>query len=377
MIQDVYIIGATGKVGRELVEQIFKKGDVDPSRHPDPTRIVGLASSTHTLYLPEGISLEQAYAFSSKDYSHAEPYKKNNHGEFIERARYGFRDGGSTLVFIDATAETEPMIQFHKQVIRETQYGLVTANKNPIAFSDYDTFRELTIDVGRYGYRCSVMAGAEVIPFIRDSKDVNDPIYNVEGCFSGTNGFITSELEKFDGDGTSKRLSDVVREAYENGYTEPHPRDDLNGVDVARKLVIIARSIGLPVGMENVLIEPLIPEEYLKEDDVGRFLEGLVEFDELLEHRMAMARDNNLTLRYVANIDMRGEDSVLKVSLQDVPKDSLLGRLEGTANQVVITTGTFKNGYPIGPLPGAGKEETAQNIRRELLSLLPVRRDHI
>ena len=376
MIQDVYIMGATGNVGKELVRQLFERGDTDPNRHVNPTRIVGLASSTHTIYLPQGILPEQAYAFTSKGYSDAHADTYTDHGTLIDRARYGFRAGGSTLVFVDVTALKQEMTKFHLQVIRDTPYGLVTANKNPIASSDYAIFKELTADIRRYGYRCSVMAGAEAIPFIRDARDVNDPIHSVQGCFSGTNGFITSELEKCDADGKSKRLSDIVKEAHKCGYTEPHPRDDLNGIDVARKLVIIARSMGLPIGMENVLREGLIPKEYLLEDDVPKFLDNLVNLDSGFAMKIANAKSHGSTLRYVASIDMQGEIPVLEVSLKEVPQESLLGMLKSTKNQLVITTKTFSDGYPIGPLPGAGIDVTAQNVRRDLLYLLIDRRDH-
>ncbi len=375
MVQDLYIIGATGKVGQELVKQIFEKGDTDPTRHLNPTRIVGLASSTHTLYLPHGISPEQAFAFAGKHYEGAEKYSHLR--ELLEKARYGLRGDESTLVFVDATALNEQMIQLHLQVMEQTPYGIVTANKNPIALSDYNTFQRLTHDTRRYGYRCSVMAGAGAVPFVRDAKDLGDPIYFIEGCLSGTNGYITSELEKFeDGGETSKAFSDIVRGALNKGYTEPHPRDDLNGLDVARKLVVIARSAGIPIGIRDVAVKPLVPEEYLHEDDVGKFLSNLASLDETFRQRTANARANGLTIRYVARIDMRGKSPVLEVSLQKVPKNSLLGSLEGTLNQIVVTTESYPRGYPIGPVPGAGLDVTARNIRWDLLNLLPQRKDN-
>ncbi len=375
MIRDIYIVGATGRVGQELVKQIFEKGDTDPTRHLNPTRIVGLASSTHTLYLPHGISPEQAFAFVGKHYEGAEKYSRL--GELLEKARYGLRGDESTLIFVDVTALNEQMIQFHLQVMEQTPYGIVTANKNPIALSDYNTFQRLTRDTRRYGYRCSVMAGAGAVPFVRDAKDLGDPIYVVEGCLSGTNGYITSELEKFEGDRkTPKALSNIVKDAFNEGYTEPHPRDDLNGLDVARKLVVIARSAGMPIGIGDVAVKPLVPEEYLQEDNVDKFLSSLAALDGTFRQRIANARANGLTLRYVARIDMHGESPVLGVSLREVPKNSLLGGLEGTLNEIVITTKSYPRGYPIGPVPGAGLDVTARNIRWDLLNLLPQRKDN-
>ena len=376
MIQDLYIIGATGKVGKELVKQIFEKGDTDTSHHLNPTRVVGLASSTHTLYLPQGISKEQASAFAKKDYTHAQAYGRLE--ELLERARYGLRGEESTLVFVDATALNEPMTQFHLQVIEQTPYGIVTANKNPIALSNYKTFQILTSDVRRYGYRCSVMAGADAVPFVRDAKDLDDKIHSIEGCLSGTNTFILSELEKTEEDGaTSKTLSGVVRQAREEGYTEPHPRDDLNGLDVARKLIVIARSAGLPIGINDISRKALIPEEYLHEDDVDKFLSRLTELDGTYKQKMADARAHGHALRYVARIDMQGESPIMEVSMQEVPKNSSLGQLEGTLNAIVIVTESYPKGYTIGPAPGAGLEVTARNIRRDLLDLLPQRRNGV
>lgn len=380
MIQDVYIIGATGDVGTELVKQIFEKGDTDPTRHLNPTRIVGLASSTHTLYLPQGISPEQAFAFKNRDYSNADRY--GNDSELLERARYGLRGEESTLVFVDVTSSKDPMhdpmTQFHLEVIKQSPYGLVTANKNPIALSDYKTFQILTQDVRRYGYRCSVMAGADAVPFVRDARDLNDRIHSIEGCLSGTNTFIPSELEKFEEDGvTLNSLSSIVRNAKKNRYTEPHPRDDLNGLDVARKLIVIARSAGLPIGINDISIKPFIPEEYLHEDSVDKFLDSLTSLDGGFRQRMADAKANGLTLRYVARIDMHGEIPLIEVSLQEVPKNSSLGSLEGTLNAIVIVTESYPRGYPIGPAPGAGLEVTARNVRRDLLDLLPRRGNRI
>lgn len=366
MIQDVYVMGATGRVGSEVVRQIFEKGDTDPTRHTNPTRIVGLASSTHTLYISQGISPEQAFNFTKKDYKGAETYGK--YGELLEKARYGLRNDESQLVFVDVTALNEPMTQFHLQIIGQTPYGIVTANKNPIALSDYNTFQTLTQDVGRYGYRCSVMAGADVVPFVRDAKDLQDTILKIEGSFSGTLGYVSSELEK------GRLLSGVVREAFDEGYTEPHPRDDLNGLDVARKLVVIARSAGLTIGIGDINVKPFVDESYFNENDVELFLDSLKGSDEIFSKRMADAKRNNFTLRYVATIDYSGDTPRLEVSLREVPKTSPLGGLEGTMNKMVITTEAYPNGYVI-EAPGAGLEVTARNIRRDLLELLPQRKN--
>jgi len=364
MIQDVYIIGATGKVGNVLVEQIIKN-DTDPKIHTNPTRIVGLASSTHTIYSPKGLSHEQALNFANRHYDDAQEY--DHLSQLLEVGRQSLRDEKSILIFVDVTALNEPMTEFHLMVMGETSYDIVTANKNPIALSDYPTFQRLTGNIRRYGYRCSVMAGAESVTFLQDLKDVNDRAQKIEGCFSGTLGYITSELEK------GRKFSEVIREANEKGYTEPHPRDDLNGLDVARKLVVLARTAGYAVGMENVEVKPFIPEEYFSEDDVHRFLDAMSRLDGNFEERMTRAKNKGLTLRYIGKMDATSGNVKLEVSLQEVLKQSPLGSLGGTVNKLFVVSSTYPHGYSV-EAPGAGLEVTAQNIRRDLLHLLPERK---
>lgn len=368
MIQDLYIVGATGNVGSTLVKQIFEKGDTDPARHANPTRIVGLASSKHALYLPDGIGSQQAFAFADKKCDGAGEY--NNLGELLQTARYGPRDEKTMLVFVDVTALKEQMIEFHHEVISKTPYSIVTANKNPLAFSDYEVFQELTTDPRRYGYRCSVMAGADTVPFLRDLRDLNDKLHLIEGCLSGTNGFITSELE------SGGNLSDILRKAHAEGYTEPHPRDDLNGLDVARKLVVLARTAGYPINMEDIQVEPFIPEQYLLEDDVDRFLDSVSKLDAEFKEKMANAQKKRQTLRYVAQMDVSGETPILTVSLKEVPKTSSLGSLTGTFNKTIITSDAYPRGYSI-EAPGAGLDVTARNVRRDLLEMILERRNSI
>ena len=189
MPQNVFIIGATGKVGSTLTRQIYNKGDTKFSLHANPTRIVGLASSSSLVFSRKGISQTAAFDFLNTKKGSAQYH---NLEELLVLARKNFKD----LVFVDMTALREPMTEFHKKIIRETRYSIVTANKNPIAYSDYKTFLFLTKEPDRYGYRCSVMAGADAVPFLRDLRDVGDRPTLIEGCFSGTLGYITSMLEK-------------------------------------------------------------------------------------------------------------------------------------------------------------------------------------
>ena len=164
-----------------------------------------------------------------------------------------------------------------------------------------------------------------------------------------------------------------VRKARDEGYTEPHPRDDLNGLDVARKLVILARTAGYPVNLEDVKVNPLIPKEYLQEDNVEKFLDQLTKLDEEFMREINIPRLNGLVPRYIARMYFESNKPVLEVELKNIPKQSPLGQLEGTLNKIVIKSEAYDIGYSI-EARGAGLDVTARNIRRDLLHLLKERR---
>ena len=362
MIQDVFIIGATGKVGRTLARQIIERGDTDSRRHLNPTRVVGLASSSNLIYSPKGLPHDEVFKFVERKNDNYKKYSAL--GELLDTAKHE----KNNLVFVDATSLNEPMTDFHLRLIEETPYGIVTANKNPIALSSYETFQRLTNDVKRYGYRCSVMAGAHAVPFLQELRDVNDPPLILQGCFSGTLGYISSELEK------GRKFSEILHEAYKKGYTEPHPRDDLSGLDVARKLVVLARTAGYNANIKDIDLAPFVPKKFLEEEDINKFMEGINSLDEDFTSRMNNALKKSHTLRYVAQMDAR-DGIKLSVSLMEVPKKGSFGSLAGTLNQLAVVTNTYPEDGPyLIQSPGAGLKVTAQNIRGDLLYLLPERK---
>ena len=366
MIQNLFILGATGKVGSTLVRQIFEKGDTDSNIHANPTRIIGLASSEEYVFVPEGISRQQACDFIERRSGITQKY--DNLNQLLKIANNGSGYDGNMLAFVDVTAVNKPMAKFHLDVIRKTPYSIVTANKNPIALSDYGTFIELTKKLDRYGYRCSVMAGAEAVSFLRDLKDVNDQPKFIQGCFSGTLGYIASELEK------GKKFSEIILEAREKGYTEPDPRDDLNGLDVARKLIVLARTAGFSAGLKDINVSPFIPKGYFKDESMEEFLASTKVLDSEFEKRFSEAKKRGMTLRYVAQMNIVHGIPSLDVSLKEVPKESPLGSLKGTLNKIVVVSSTYPENSPYSvEAPGAGLEVTAQNIRRDLLYLIKER----
>lgn len=365
MIQYIFIIGATGKVGKTLVNQIIDCGDGDFRTHSNPTIIVGLASSENFVFSKDDISKKQCLDFINKE-GQMQAYKDlTDLYVNVRKVGYGFE---RKLVFIDVTS-SDNMTDFHLRINDEKMFGMITANKKPLSMSNYETFSKITSNVKKYGYRCSVMAGAEAVSLLQDLYDVKDAPTLIFGCFSGTLGYICTELEK------EKPISEIIKCAKELGYTEPHPRDDLSGIDVARKLLILARTAGYRVNMDDIKITPFIPKEYLNEENVEKFMESIEKLDKIFEEKVSLAKQKGNVLRYVAKMEVKNNNPELTVSLQEVLKNSSLGSLVGTSNKITVVSKVYPINKPyIVEAPGAGLDITAQNIRRDLLYQLEGRK---
>jgi homoserine dehydrogenase len=349
-MKNIFILGATGNIGQELIKQIYEK--------QKEIRIVGLASSKKYTTLSKGFTQKECLDFSLKSDIFTNG-KEMNFSEILSDCK---NLGLKNLCFVDVTS-SKKILDFHKEIIFNSDYKIVTANKNPLTICSYEDFAKLTQNRLRYAFRSCVMAGADTIFFLQDLKQMNEEIIEIEGCFSGTLGYICSQLEE------KKKFSQIVRQAKEKGYTEPHPRDDLNGFDVVRKLLLMGRVIGLPINLENINLTPFIPENYFERENIEEFLSSLESLDSDFFKKFEDARKTEETLKYVANIkqDSSGKYNC-NVSLTQVPKTSVLGSLSGTSNKVsIITKNSYSKESPyVIQSPGAGIEVTAGNVRRDI-----------
>jgi aspartokinase/homoserine dehydrogenase 1 len=196
-----------------------------------------------------------------------------------------------------------------------------------------------------------------VIQTLRDLLDTGDTLLSIEGIFSGTLAWL---FNRYDG---SHPFSELVLEAKALGYTEPDPRDDLSGTDVARKLVILAREAGLSLSLEHVAVESLVPRALAgtSRDD---FLVRLSELDETMRQRLARAHDSGKVLRYLARLDHQGRASV---GLTELPSDHAFAHLRLTDNVVQFSTRRYRDNPLIVQGPGAGPEVTAAGVFADLL----------
>ena len=239
---------------------------------------------------------------------------------------------------------------------------VITPNKQAGAgpLARYAAIREACAKTGaRFRYEATVGAGLPVISTLRDLLDTGDELLAIDGIFSGTLAWL---FNKYDG---SKPFSELVREAHALGYTEPDPRDDLSGTDVARKLVILARESGMALSLADVSVQSLVPEA-LRSADRDAFMAGLEALDAPMQAALDAARAKGRVLRYVARLERDGKASV---SLQELPGDHAFAHLRLTDNCVSFTTRRYCDNPLVVQGPGAGPEVTAAGVFSDLLRL--------
>jgi aspartokinase/homoserine dehydrogenase 1 len=247
----------------------------------------------------------------------------------------------------------------------ESGINVITANKKGLSgpLSRYkDIMRSATDNKQTFLYETT--AGA-ALPFIKSIKDLiisGDQIEEIEGVFSGTLSYL---FNSYNG---SVPFSKLVTDARSQGYTEPDPRDDLSGMDVARKLVILARELGLMIEVNNIEIENLVNEAH-RDLSIESYLKEIVNDDAAIEEKLNQAIKDNKVLRYVAQLDHNGKASV---KLDTLNNDHPFSELVGTENIIKFKTKRYSE-YPlVHKGPGAGPEVTASGIFGDLFTLFNI-----
>ncbi len=206
-------------------------------------------------------------------------------------------------------------------------------------------------------YETTVGAGLPVVKTLRELLDTGDELVSVEGMFSGTLAWLFHQYD------AGRPFSTLVREAVELGYAEPDPRHDLDGLDVARKLVILAREAGLTLSLEDVEVESLVPAA-LRQVDRETFMQQLEQLDPVMARRHAQASAQGGGLRHVGRLDSRGRASV---GLRVVPHSHVLAHARLTDNVFVFHTRRYRDNPLVVQGPGAGPEVTAAGVFADIL----------
>ncbi|CAH1453426.1 unnamed protein product [Lactuca virosa] len=361
------ILMGCGGVGRQLLHHIVSCRTLHANKGIH-LRVVGIFDSKSFLVVPDVSSMEfndtflmnicqiksnglslQTCVESGKSEAFSSPESTKKLTDIAARLAF-------TLVDCSASSETIGTIT------QAVNLGccVVLANKKPLT-SSMEEFDNLFLQPRRIRHESTVGAGLPIIASLNRILSSGDTIYRIIGSLSGTLGYVMSEVE----DG--KPFSEVVKAAQALGYTEPDPRDDLSGMDVARKGLILARLLGHRMDMSSIKIESLYPDKMRPNTmSLKDFLaNGLQLLDNDIEERIKKASSNGNVLRYVCVI----ENSRCNVGIEELPKESALGRLRGSDNVVEIYNRCYKEQPLVIQGAGAGNDTTAAGVLADILDL--------
>ena len=344
----VGVIGP-GRVGTALLEQLR-------AAQPRLARDSGLELKLCGVVASKRMWLDCDDSELNSRHGGAQIWRPNDLQAFAAHVRG--RDGRDALL-IDCSANDEVAACYPQWLAAGIH--VVTPNKlagsGPLA--RWQAIRAACVSGARFRYEATVCAGLPVVQTLRDLLDTGDELLAVEGMFSGTLAWLCN---RHDG---QHPFSTLVREAHALGYTEPDPRDDLSGLDVARKLVILAREAGWPLSLEDVDLQSLVPDA-LAELPREQFMDRLDELDGPMAARLAEARAEGGVLRHVAHLDRHGRASVRLVVL---PAAHAFAHSRLTDNVVQFSTRRYCDNPLLVQGPGAGPEVTAAGVFADLLRI--------
>ncbi len=353
---DVILMGC-GRIGRELLDQIASL----PLQERSVMRIVGVIDRTGFVFQSRGLSPTRLAAITStKKRGGALTELSGSHaGSPLEAVQYFASHALTRPVLIDVSSgdTREPLLN-------AVAHGmdLVIANKVPLSL-DAVSARALLRDARANGrqilHEATVGAGLPIIDTAEKLIASGDRILSILACPSGTMGYLFSEL------GRGRKFSDALRGAMKLGYTEPDPREDLSGCDVARKAIILGRLIGYEGELANIAVESLVPIA-LRDVPLKDFIAQLRTLDDGWSERVNTATAKGDVLRYCATVTRAS----VRVGLLGVPRSSSLGSLSGTDNQFVFTTTRYRENALVISGPGAGPAVTAAGVLNDLLRVV-------
>ncbi|HEY6951382.1 MAG TPA: bifunctional aspartate kinase/homoserine dehydrogenase I [Bacteroidota bacterium] len=263
-------------------------------------------------------------------------------------------------IFVDCTASNALVEQYLG--ILQSSISIVTPNKKANAGKRtlYESLHQAALKHNvRFLYETNVGAGLPIINTMNDLVAGGDRILRIEGVLSGTLSYVFNSFR----DG--RRFSDIVKDAKVHGYTEPDPRDDLNGLDVGRKLLILAREAGYPLEFKNVRVKSLIPPTLLRAPSVGEFLKRLQTVDSYYANKRDAAAREGKVLRYIASF----ANGKARVSLQAVGRDHPCFTLTGSDIMIALTTVNCRDHPIVIKGPGAGAENTATGVLADIIRI--------
>ncbi|MBP3574435.1 MAG: bifunctional aspartate kinase/homoserine dehydrogenase I [Prevotella sp.] len=347
-VLNIFICGV-GTVGGKLIEQIRDQQEILKSENRLNLNVVGIASSKKAIFSREGIDLHNYKKL-------LEESEESNAEKMLDGI---LKMNIFNSVFVDCTASADVAKLY--QPLLEHNVSVVACNKIAASseYADYQKLKKTALKHGvKFRFETNVGAGLPIIGTINDLIHSGDNILKIEAVLSGTLNFIFNEIAE------DVPFSEAVRRAKEQGYSEPDPRIDLSGMDVVRKLVILAREAGYQVEQNDVEKHLFVPDEYF-EGSVEDFWRKLPQLDADFEARRKVLESENKKWRFVAKL----ENGRTSVSLQTVDMRHPFYDLEGSNNIVLLNTERYMEYPMLIQGYGAGASVTAAGVFANIISI--------
>jgi aspartokinase/homoserine dehydrogenase 1 len=340
-----------GTVGGVLLDQLASQSERLRRESKLDLRVRGVLGTQRMVLADPGLALGSWRSAYEKSAAPADLAR------FLEHVRVDYLPH---TVLVDCTASAEVAARYAEWLAAGIH--IVTPNKkaNSADLAYYHRLHEARrAGAAHYLYEATVGAGLPVVHTLRDLRETGDEITSIEGIFSGTLAYL---FNVFDG---QVSFSQIVRDARQRGFTEPDPRDDLSGMDVARKLIILGREMGLALELKDVQVQSLVPPE-LTGGSIEEFMAQLPRYDAAMSERLAAARGRGKVLRYTGTLSAAGE---AVVGLRELDARHAFANIALTDNVVRFATHRYCDNPLIVQGPGAGPEVTAGGVFSDLLRL--------
>lgn len=347
---NVFLIGI-GLIGKTLLEQISQQREYLQKNRILEISVIGIANSKKMAFSESGLKPNEWSSILEQE------GEETSISSFVHKMK---EMNLPNSVFVDCTA-SEDVVKYYAEVL-QSAISIVTPSKlaNSRSYQEYQQLQTAARQAGvQFLYETNVGAGLPVIRVLQDLNDSGDKVYKIDGILSGTLSYIFNTFT------SGKRFSEIVRQAKELGYTEPNPRDDLQGMDVARKILILAREVGISLELEDVEVENILPPSCTEATSSEAFFEALASADDEFSARLKQAEDQNKKLRFVATL----ENEKAEVRLLSVGPSHPFYSLSGSDNIISFTTARYRERPLVVKGPGAGAEVTAAGVFADLISV--------
>ncbi|MHA7131608.1 bifunctional aspartate kinase/homoserine dehydrogenase I [Algoriphagus namhaensis] len=345
----VFLIG-TGLIGKTLLGMIYRRQEKLQKGSELDIQVHGLANSRYMAFHEDGFDLVDPHELSEKD-------AKMDLEKFVRQME---EMNFSNSVLVDCTA-SQTVADAYERIL-QAKVAIVTPNKkaNSSSLATYQKLKSLAKKRGvKFLYETNVAAGLPVISTLQDLMLSGDNVIRIEAVLSGSMNYIFSELEN------GAPFSEVVRKAKEKGYTEPDPRDDLSGMDVARKILILGREAEQELEFDAIEVQSMVPEDCQNAKSVEEFFEKLQGHDAHFAQLLEEAKAKGEKLRFMATL----ENGKAKVGLNSLPQEHPFSSLKGSDNMILLTTERYHDFPMIIRGPGAGADVTAAGVFADVIRI--------